>query len=215
MFGTETRVKRSTIKKRTNNAECTSRRSKRYNSPDSHIRKNIRHTVSVIPRPSEAILTSITVARRSRTTIRSGLMKDIEANVRRKKAGTISAGRLGNHVRTNASMSVNFMVGYQASFRFAALATFLTREPHESLWRKSARLFTVYIVESNQHIETKKGAHKVSIKVHIADIIIFIPIRIRIRTISVIVSFVFDPYACNFHFRLVRKPSMDSFDPAY
>ncbi|KER32105.1 hypothetical protein T265_01729 [Opisthorchis viverrini] len=56
-----------------------------------------------------------------------------QANVRRKKAGTISAGQLGNRVRTNTFIVMNSMMGYQASFRFAALATFLTREPNESL----------------------------------------------------------------------------------
>ncbi|KER23835.1 hypothetical protein T265_08379 [Opisthorchis viverrini] len=56
-----------------------------------------------------------------------------QANLRRKKAGTISAGQLGNRVRTNTFIVVNSMVGYQASFRFAALATSLTREPNESL----------------------------------------------------------------------------------
>ncbi|GAA53470.1 AP-3 complex subunit delta-1 [Clonorchis sinensis] len=55
-----------------------------------------------------------------------------QANLRRKKAGTISAGQLGDHVRTNTIIVVNSMVGYQASFRFTPLATFLTREPHES-----------------------------------------------------------------------------------
>ncbi|KAG5448122.1 hypothetical protein CSKR_106379 [Clonorchis sinensis] len=55
------------------------------------------------------------------------------ANLLRKKAGTISAGQLGDHVRTNTIIVVNSMVGYQASFRFTPLATFLTREPHESL----------------------------------------------------------------------------------
>ncbi|GAA47139.1 hypothetical protein CLF_100001 [Clonorchis sinensis] len=47
--------------------------------------------------------------------------------------GTISTGQLGDHVRTNTIIVVNSMVGYQASFRFTPLATFLTREPHESL----------------------------------------------------------------------------------
>ncbi|KER20550.1 hypothetical protein T265_10921 [Opisthorchis viverrini] len=55
------------------------------------------------------------------------------ANLRRKKAGTISAGQLGDCVRTNTFIVVNSMMGYKASFRFAALATFLTREPNESL----------------------------------------------------------------------------------
>ncbi|GAA52885.1 hypothetical protein CLF_109038 [Clonorchis sinensis] len=56
-----------------------------------------------------------------------------QANLRRKKAGTISTGQLGDHVRTNTIIVVNSMVGYQASFRFTPLATFLTRKPHESL----------------------------------------------------------------------------------
>ncbi|GAA56079.1 hypothetical protein CLF_109847 [Clonorchis sinensis] len=56
-----------------------------------------------------------------------------QANVRRKKAGTISADQLGDHVRTNTIIVVNSMMGYQASFRFTPLATFLTLEPHESL----------------------------------------------------------------------------------
>ncbi|KAG5443857.1 hypothetical protein CSKR_100088, partial [Clonorchis sinensis] len=55
------------------------------------------------------------------------------ANLCRKKAGIISAGQPCDHVRTNTFMDMNSMVGYQASFRFAALDRFLTREPHESL----------------------------------------------------------------------------------
>ncbi|GAA57566.1 hypothetical protein CLF_112901 [Clonorchis sinensis] len=49
-----------------------------------------------------------------------------QANLRRKKAGTISTGQLGDHVSTNTIIVVNSMVGYQASFRFTPLATFLT-----------------------------------------------------------------------------------------
>ncbi|GAA57146.1 hypothetical protein CLF_112240 [Clonorchis sinensis] len=49
-----------------------------------------------------------------------------QANLRRKKAGTISTGQLGDHVHTNTIIVVNSMVGYQASFRFTPLATFLT-----------------------------------------------------------------------------------------
>ncbi|GAA53406.1 hypothetical protein CLF_110153 [Clonorchis sinensis] len=77
-----------------------------------------------------------------------------QANNRRKKAGTISAGQLGDHVRTNTIIVGNSMVGYQASFRFAALATFLTREHHESLlctgwnWRQNNR-FRSGIVDRN------------------------------------------------------------------
>ncbi|GAA48073.1 hypothetical protein CLF_101146 [Clonorchis sinensis] len=54
-----------------------------------------------------------------------------QANLRRKKAGTISAGQLGDHVRTNTIIVVNSMVGYQASFRFTPLATFLTLQPQD------------------------------------------------------------------------------------
>ncbi|KAG5451664.1 hypothetical protein CSKR_109149 [Clonorchis sinensis] len=54
-----------------------------------------------------------------------------QANLRRKKVGTISTGQLGDHVRTNTIIVVNSMVGYQASFRFTPLATFLTQEPFD------------------------------------------------------------------------------------
>ncbi|GAA47817.1 THO complex subunit 5 [Clonorchis sinensis] len=47
--------------------------------------------------------------------------------------GKINACQLGDHVRTNTFMDVNSTVRYQASFRFAAIATFLTCEPYESL----------------------------------------------------------------------------------
>ncbi|GAA41974.2 probable muscarinic acetylcholine receptor gar-2 [Clonorchis sinensis] len=54
-----------------------------------------------------------------------------QANLRRKKAGTISTGQLGDHVRSNTIIDVDSMVGYQASFRFTPLATFLTQEPFD------------------------------------------------------------------------------------
>ncbi|GAA56964.1 cyclin-dependent kinase 7 [Clonorchis sinensis] len=47
----------------------------------------------------------------------------IQANVRRKKAGTTSAGQLGEHVRVNTFMDLNSTVVYEANFRIAALAT--------------------------------------------------------------------------------------------
>ncbi|TGZ66821.1 hypothetical protein CRM22_005114 [Opisthorchis felineus] len=56
-----------------------------------------------------------------------------QVNLRHIKAGTFSANQSGDHVRANTFMDVNSTVGYEASFRFAALGRFLIREPHESL----------------------------------------------------------------------------------
>ncbi|GAA38399.2 hypothetical protein CLF_111517 [Clonorchis sinensis] len=77
-----------------------------------------------------------------------------QANARRKKAGTISTGQLGDHVRTNTIIVVNSMVGYQASFRFTPLATFLT--PCFTFWNDIPGSVAYRITEAlklDQHVK--------------------------------------------------------------
>ncbi|KER32146.1 hypothetical protein T265_12859, partial [Opisthorchis viverrini] len=84
--------------------------------------------------------------------------------------GTISAGQLVNrdHVSTNNFIFVNSMVGYQAIFLIATLATFLTREPNESVlctgwnWCRGARRFVAEEEQRERAAQAKKDVKSVS-----------------------------------------------------